>query len=365
MTTTDDNISYQRYQRQIILPEINHSGQEKISKAKVLVIGAGGLGCPVLQYLVAAGVGSIGIVDGDTVSISNLHRQILYNTQDLGKPKASTAAQKLKELNPLVEIKVFQENIHADNVFKIFENYQIIVDCSDNFATRYLVNDACVITKKTFVSASIYKFEGQLSVFNYKNGPTYRCIFPSPPENGSIQNCSEIGVIGAIAGILGTLQAAETIKVILRLGDILSGKLLLIDMLTMSFNTLKFRTIPTNKAITRLIDYEVFCGEIPKETVQSIQYETILSWQKQNKKFQLIDVREKQEHLVENIGGENIPSQVLDNNTNLINLTSDPIIFYCQSGNRSESVIKNLLKNKIKGDFFHLNGGLNSIKTTN
>ena len=238
---TEKEIS--RYSRHLLLPEIGHEGQQKLKNARVLVIGAGGLGCPVLMYLVAAGVGKIGIVDFDRVDETNLQRQVLFDVADIGSSKSEVAKHKLSGQNPLIEIESIQQRVTNQNAIGIFSGYDIVVDGTDNFSTRYLVNDACVLLDKTLVSGSIFKFQGQISVFNFKNekgerGPTYRCLFPTPPPSGSILSCSETGVLGVLPGILGTLMANEVIKIIAGIGEVLSGKVLLIDALTMNFQTI-------------------------------------------------------------------------------------------------------------------------------
>src|SRR5690606_19253182 len=215
-----------RYSRHIILSEIGQAGQDKLLSAKVLVIGAGGLGCPVLQYLAAAGIGTLGIIDFDVVEISNLQRQVLFGTSSLGKNKAEAAKKHLEDLNPEISIMAYAEKLTYQNALELFKNYDIIVDGSDNFETRYLVNDACIITNKPLVFGAIYKFEGQVSVFNYQNGPSYRCLFPNPPQKDTVPNCSEIGVLGVLPGIIGSMQANEVLKIILGIGSTLSGKLL-------------------------------------------------------------------------------------------------------------------------------------------
>ena len=221
-----------RYSRHIILSEIGQIGQDRISNTKVLVIGAGGLGCPILQYLTAAGVGTIGIIDFDVVELSNLQRQVLFGTSSLGKNKAIAAKARLEDLNDSISIIAYPEPLTYQNAIALFNQYNIIVDGSDNFETRYLVNDACIITNKPLVFGAIYKFEGQVSVFNYQNGPSYRCLFPTPPKKDSVPNCSEIGVLGVLPGIIGSMQANEVLKIILGLGNSLSGKLLCYNALT-------------------------------------------------------------------------------------------------------------------------------------
>jgi molybdopterin/thiamine biosynthesis adenylyltransferase len=223
-----------RYSRHLLLSDIGVSGQEKLKSGKVLVVGAGGLGCPVLQYLTAAGVGNIGVIDFDAVDLSNLQRQILYSTNDVGTNKALAAKNRLESLNPLIEITAYPYQLTNKNALELFAKYDLIVDGSDNFSTRYLVNDACILTGKTLVYGAIYKFEGQVTVFNYQDGPSYRCLFPEAPQQGSVPNCSEVGVLGVIPGIIGVYQANEALKIILGIGTVLSGKLLVIDALNNS-----------------------------------------------------------------------------------------------------------------------------------
>ena len=232
-----------RYSRHILLSEIGQIGQDKLSKAKVLVVGAGGLGCPVLQYLTSAGVGTIGIIDFDAVETSNLQRQVLFGLSSIGKNKATAAKERLTDLNNEISIIAYAEKLTYKNTLQLFEKYDIIVDGSDNFETRYLVNDGCIITNKPLIFGAIYKFEGQVSVFNYQNGPTYRCLFPKPPKKGSILNCSEIGVLGVLPGIIGSMQANEVLKIILGIGHVLSGKLLFYNALTLKNTTLKINKL--------------------------------------------------------------------------------------------------------------------------
>ena len=346
-----------RYNRQIILPEIGIDGQQKLLNARVLVIGAGGLGCPILQYLVAAGVGNIGIVDADVISISNLHRQILYTVADVGKQKVTVAKAHLSNQNPAVKIDVYPVMLHSSNALEIFQPYDFVIDGSDNFATRYLVNDGCVILKKVFVSGSIFKFEGQISVFNYQNGPTYRCLYPEPPTAGSVPNCSEIGVIGALAGIIGTMQAAEAIKIITGAGEVLSGKLLLFDMLTMRSQIIKFKAIESNKEIKELIDYQEFCGDFPLDSTQNIDAKTLQSWIDEQRDFQLIDVRNPHEFERNNIGGKNIPLDDLLESIAQLDLQK-PIVFCCQTGLRSAKALEMLTQEGIEGTFCTLSDGM-------
>jgi len=340
-----------RYSRQTILPEIGEQGQQKLTNASVLMIGAGGLGCPVLLYLAAAGVGRIGIVDVDKVDITNLHRQVLYAMEDEGKMKAEVAARKLIALNPEINIDVYPLWLSKENVLDIFSSYDIIVDGSDNFATRYLVNDACVILNKPLVFGSIFKFEGQVSVFNYKNGPTYRCLFPEAPAAGEVPNCSEIGVIGVLPGIIGSLQANEVIKIILEKGDILSGTLLMYDALSNVFQQLKVTRNPNASAITRLGDYEEVCLTTP-----DIDKKTFDQWKAKGVVFQLIDVREPNEYAQKNIGGELIPLNTLQSHTDRIRMDI-PVVIHCQMGGRSKKAADFLYSKGYK-NIFNLKNGL-------
>lgn len=319
-----------RYSKQIILPEIGLSGQDKLRQARVLVIGAGGLGCPVLQYLTAAGVGDIGIADGDSVDITNLQRQVLYTEAEIGMPKAEVAKKKLQALNPHTAITIHPFFINSSNALDVIKGYDIVVDGSDNFDTRYLVNDACVMLDKPMVSGAIYKFEGQVSVFNYNGGPTYRCIFPEQPGAGESPNCADIGVVAALPGIIGTIQANEVIKIITGAGEVLSGKLLVIDTLSMASQVFHFRLNPDNKNITSLPETRIVCDIKP----QSISYEQLLQLMQDKPGAQLVDVREVEEHYTGNIGGMNIPYSVLEQNVHLLR-SDDTVILYCASGVRS------------------------------
>ena len=341
-----------RYSKQLILPELGIEGQEKLQSAKVLVVGAGGLGCPVLQYLVAAGVGEIGIVDGDTVDISNLQRQVLYTEQEIGQQKVTVAEKKLTVLNPHVKIKTYPFFIDDTNAFDVIRDYDIVVDGSDNFATRYLVNDACVISNKPMVSGAIYKFEGQVSVFNYDNGPTYRCIFPEPPGADESPNCADIGVIASLPGIIGTIQANEVIKIITGIGEVLSGKLLVINTLSMETHTFHFKLNEANRNITSLKAIQQSC-EVP---VKVIDYGELQRIMQTLKDIQLVDVREYEEHEIGNIGGVNIPLSQIETSYHLLDKET-PVIVYCASGVRSSHFAKRLVVNGFK-QVFNLGNGI-------
>jgi molybdopterin/thiamine biosynthesis adenylyltransferase/rhodanese-related sulfurtransferase len=326
-----------RYQRQLILPEIGMEGQLKLQAAKVLVIGAGGLGCPVLQYIAAAGVGSIGIADGDTVEETNLQRQILYTSADVGKYKALVAKERIEQINPFIKVAAYTTYINEDNALALIQSYDVVVDGSDNFATRYLVNDACVILNKPLVFGSIFKFEGQVSVFNYQDGPTYRCVFPESPNADEVPNCATIGVVASLPGIIGTMQANEVIKIITDQEEVLSGKLLVIDVQTMQVETFQFNVNPANKNITQLSMQPVICSS-KGEVISYDKMKLLL----QNPFTQLVDVREADEHQIRNIGGVNIPLSILK--TSYQQLDPDSItIVYCAVGMRSKTAMEILL----------------------
>jgi adenylyltransferase/sulfurtransferase len=351
------NEEQRRYSKQTILPEIGLEGQEKLRAAKVLVIGAGGLGCPILQYLTAAGVGTIGIADGDKIDISNLQRQVLYTEQEIGQSKALVAESKLKLLNPNIQLNVHNSFITNENVLEILAPYDIIVDGSDNFPTRYLVNDACVILGKPLVFGAIYKFEGQVSVFNYKGGPTYRCLFPEAPGEGESPNCADIGVIATLPGMIGTIQANEVIKMIIGVGEVLSGKLLVMNTLTLENYFFNFKLIPENKQIKHLPGWQDACKTLP--TISSITYDELQTCLKNNPQTQLIDVREVEEHAISNIGGINIPLSRFESEYSAIDPQQD-IILYCASGTRSNHFAKQLL---LKGfsKVMQLKNGINEL----
>lgn len=321
-----------RYSRQIILPEMGLTGQEKLKAAKVLVIGAGGLGCPVLQYLTAAGVGTIGVIDDDTVDITNLHRQILYAAADVGKGKAETAVAKLSAMNPFVNLIAIPVRLDEENATEIISGYDIVIDGSDNFPTRYLANDICVALNKPLVFGSILRFEGQVSVFNYKNGPTYRCLFPEAEEG---DNCEIAGVIGILPGIIGTYMANEANKIICGIGEILSGKLLVISALNNTTNIFSFKRstdfpVPAQTVITAVTNKT---QENDAHEILMDDLENLLA--SEPNKIQLIDVREEYEFEEDFIGGINIPLPDLPENLNQM-FPDKTVVFYCQSGKRSK-----------------------------
>ena len=341
-----------QYDRHLILSEIGKEGQLKLKQAKVLVIGAGGLGCPVLQYLTAAGIGTIGIIDDDVVDQSNLQRQILFSVDDVGKPKARIAANRLSGLNPFVKFDIYSQRLTTKNALELFKKYDVIVDGSDNFSTRYLVNDASVITNKPVVFGSIFKFEGQVSVFNYKQGPTYRCLFPNPPKPNEVPNCSEIGVLGVLPGIIGSLQATEVLKIICNIGSVLSGKLLIYKALSMQQITLSFNKNPSNNITTLENDYQSFC-EISNE----VEEVTFKDYKAQPDKYHLLDVRTYEERETFHIGGTHIPLDELEDRLSEIP-KNKPLLVYCKSGMRSKQAIKLLEDLHLKTDLSNLKNGV-------
>ncbi len=350
-----------RYSRHLLLPEIGLAGQQKLKAARVLVVGCGGLGCPVLQYLAAAGVGTLGLLDFDTVDDSNLQRQVLYATADVGRPKAVVAAEKLRAQNPFIELRPHQFLLSAGNALALFAEYDLVIDCSDNFATRYLVNDACVVLGKPLVFGAIFKFEGQVSVFNYQHGPTYRCLYPEPPAPGDAPSCAEIGVLGVLPGLVGTLQAAEALKIILELGDVLSGRLLLVDVLGMRFQPIRFRAVAANQELTALADdYAAFCDEAPLAIAPAraaeITADELKAWQQSSRPLQLLDVREPHEHARRSIGGRLIPlGQLVHQLTDL--QPSVPVVVHCASGVRSQKAALLLLAHGFE-EVYSLRDGL-------
>lgn len=339
-----------QYNRHLILDKIGEQGQLKLKKAKVLVIGAGGLGCPVLQYLTAAGVGTIGIIDDDLVDQSNLQRQVLYTTDDIGVSKAVTAAKRLAKLNPFVNFNVYQEKLTQENAVSLFYNYDIIVDGSDNFSTRYLANDASVLTNKPLVYGAVFKFEGQVSVFNYKGSGTYRCLYPTPPKPKESPNCGEIGVLGVLPGIIGSLQANETLKIICKIGAVLADKLLIYDSLKMHQIVLKYERNSTLKISVLETDYDLFCGILMKEEI------SLALLQKFKEKYNLLDVRETWERKEYHIGGQHIPLNELLRRVNEVS-TNKNLVVYCKSGMRSRKAISILESMNYKAKILNLKGG--------
>ena len=358
-----------RYSRHLIMPEVALEGQKQLKAAKVLTVGTGGLGSPLALYLAAAGVGTIGIVDFDVVDESNLQRQIIHGTSDVGRPKVESAYDRLKDVNPNVEVRVHEEALTSENALEIFEDYDVIVDGTDNFPTRYLVNDACVLLGKPNVYGSIFRFEGQASVFYAEKGPCYRCLYPEPPPPGLVPSCAEGGVLGILPGAIGTIQATETVKLILGIGEPLIGRLLLYDALGMSFHEMKLRKDPNcpvcgeNPTVTELIDYQEFCG-IPQAStaeeengVPEISVSELKQKLDAGEDINVLDVREPHEYEVANIGAKLIPLGELPER--LIEVESDggEIAVLCRSGARSARAVK-LMQDTGFGRVYNVKGGI-------
>ena len=356
-----------RYSRHLIMPEVALDGQKKLKQARVLTIGAGGLGSPLAMYLAAAGVGTIGIVDFDVVDESNLQRQIIHGTSDLGRPKLESAREKVEDINPNVKVETFGEPLSSENALEIFEGFDVIVDGTDNFPTRYLVNDASVLMGKPNVYGSIFRFEGQASVFWAEEGPCYRCLYPEPPPPGLVPSCAEGGVLGILPGAIGTIQATETVKLLLGIGEPLIGRLLLYDALGMRFREMKLRKDPgcpvcgENPTVTELIDYQEFCG-IPQANAQAQADEVPeISVEELKKKLDkggvsVLDVREPHEYEVANIGARLIPLGELPER--LIELDqNETLAVHCKTGGRSARAVK-LLREAGFENVYNVRGGI-------
>jgi len=343
-----------RYNRQTILKDFGPKAQEKLANASVLVVGLGGLGIPVVQYLNAMGVGILGLVEADTIDISNLQRQVLYNEYDVGKSKLAVALEKLEAQNSETKFIPFDTFLNKDNALEIIKDFDVIVDASDNFATRYLINDACVLLKKPFVSGAVQGFEGQVSIFNFSGGPTYRCLFPNQPKASEIPNCNENGVLGVLPAIIGNLQTLEVVKAITGVGEVLSDKLLLYNGLTQSFQKIKFRLKPENLEINELADSY---GNEQCEAHQFISAEAFYALESGNV-IQIIDVRDKDEYELFHLPySTHIPLNVLEENQFKINSTK-PVYLICQSGKRSQLAQKQLAQQNITA--INVEGGINS-----
>jgi adenylyltransferase/sulfurtransferase len=357
-----------RYSRHLIMPEVGMDGQLKLKAAKVLCIGTGGLGAPLGQYLAAAGVGRIGLVDFDRVDLTNLQRQILFSTGDVGRPKIEAAAERLRGLNPDIQIDTYETMLTSANALDILRPYDLVVDGTDNFPTRYLVNDACVLLGKPNVYGSIFRFEGQATVFGYPGGPCYRCLYPEPPPPGLVPSCAEGGVLGVLPGIVGSIQAAETLKLIIGKGEPLVGRLLLFDALGMRFRELKLRKNPdcpvcgTHPTLTTLIDYAEFCGvrgeEAPASpsTVPEITPRELKSRLDRGDDLYILDVREPHEYQICNIGGHLIPLGDLPQRVSELD-SSREIVAHCRSGKRSAEASEFLRKAGFR-KVLNLKGGI-------
>ena len=357
-----------RYSRHLIMPEVALDGQKKLKAAKVLTVGTGGLGSPLALYLAAAGIGTIGIVDFDVVDESNLQRQIIHGTSDVGRPKVESARDKIEDINPNVEVRVHEEALTSENALEIFADYDVIVDGTDNFPTRYLVNDACVLLGKPNVYGSIFRFEGQASVFWAEEGPCYRCLYPEPPPPGLVPSCAEGGVLGILPGAIGVVQATEAVKLILGIGEPLVGRLMLYDALGMSFREMKLRKDPgcpicgENPTVTELIDYEEFCG-IPQANavaqengVPEITVKELKQKMDDGEPINVLDVREPHEYEVANIGVRLIPLGELPRRLAEFDQNGNFAI-HCKTGARSANAVK-LLQDAGFGNVYNVKGGI-------
>ncbi|MBF2003587.1 MAG: molybdopterin-synthase adenylyltransferase MoeB [Synechococcales cyanobacterium C42_A2020_086] len=364
---------YERYSRHLILPEVGLEGQKRLKAASVLCIGTGGLGSPLLLYLAAAGIGRLGIVDFDVVDSSNLQRQVIHGTSWVGKPKIQSAKDRILEINPHCQVDLYETRLSSENALDIVEPYDIVVDGTDNFPTRYLVNDACVLLNKPNVYGSIFRFEGQATVFNYQGGPNYRDLYPEPPPPGLVPSCAEGGVLGILPGIIGVIQATETVKIILGTGQTLSGRLLLYNALNMSFRELKLRPNPERPVIEKLIDYEEFCG-IPQakaaEAQQQASMEEITVQQLKEildsgaDDYVLLDVRNPNEYEIAKIPGSVlVPLPDIENGDGVAKvqeiLNGHKLIVHCKMGGRSAKAI-GILKEKAGIDGINVKGGINA-----
>ena len=359
-----------RYSRHLIIPDVGMAGQKRLKNARVLCVGAGGLGSPALMYLAAAGVGTLGIVEFDTVDESNLQRQIIHGQSDIGRPKADSARDSVREINPYTDVVVHQTRLDSENVMEIFSQYDLIVDGTDNFATRYLVNDACVLLNKPYVWGSIYRFDGQASVFWSEHGPCYRCLYPEPPPPGMVPSCAEGGVLGVLCASVGSIQVNEAIKLLMGIGDPLVGRLMIYDALEMTYRQVKVRKDPEcaicgkNPTITALIDYEAFCGTISEEAAEAARDSTIsvrdLKGMKDSgEDFLLVDVREPGEFEIVSIpGAVLIPKGEFLSGAALELMPQDrQIVVSCKTGVRSAEVLA-ILKGAGFADSVHVGGGV-------
>jgi sulfur-carrier protein adenylyltransferase/sulfurtransferase len=359
-----------RYSRHLIIPDVGMAGQKRLKNAKVLCVGAGGLGSPALMYLAAAGVGTLGIVEFDEVDESNLQRQIIHSQADIGKSKALSAKETVEGINPYVQVNLHEERLDSSNVMELFADYDLIVDGTDNFATRYLVNDAAVLLNKPYVWGSIYRFDGQASVFWSEHGPCYRCLYPEPPPPGMVPSCAEGGVLGVLCASIGSIQVTEAIKVLTGTGDPLVGRLMIYDALEMNYRQVKVRKDPNcavcgeNATVTELIDYEAFCGVVSDEAQAAAMDATITprqlkEWIDADEKIDIIDVREPNEYEIVSIPGARlIPKDEFLMGDALSGMPQDRrIVLHCKTGIRSAEVLA-VLKNAGFADAVHVGGGV-------
>ncbi|HEY2172348.1 MAG TPA: adenylyltransferase/sulfurtransferase MoeZ [Mycobacteriales bacterium] len=359
-----------RYSRHLIVPDVAMDGQKRLKNAKVLCVGAGGLGSPALMYLAAAGVGTLGIVDFDVVDESNLQRQVIHGQSDIGRSKAESAKESVQEINPLVDVVLHTERLDSSNAMEIFAPYDLIVDGTDNFATRYLVNDACVLLGKPYIWGSIFRFDGQASVFWAEHGPCYRCLYPEPPPPGMVPSCAEGGVLGVLCATIGSVQVNEALKLLMGIGDPMVGRLLVYDALELSFREIAVRKDPNcpvcgdNPTVTELIDYEAFCGTVSDEAAEAAKGSTITAAELKDlidadKDFLLVDVREPAEYEIVKIPGSVlIPKGDIVSGQALATLPQDrPIVLHCKTGVRSAEALAALKQAGFR-DATHVQGGV-------
>ena len=359
-----------RYSRHLIIPDVAMAGQKRLKNARVLCVGAGGLGSPALMYLAAAGVGTLGIVEFDEVDESNLQRQIIHGQSDIGRSKAQSAADSIREINPLVQVEVHELRLDSSNVMQLFADYDLIVDGTDNFATRYLVNDACVLLGKPYVWGSIYRFDGQASVFWAEHGPCYRCLYPEPPPPGMVPSCAEGGVLGVLCASIGSIQVNEAIKLITGIGEPILGSLMVYDGLEMEYNKIKIRKDPNcavcgeHPTVTELIDYEAFCGVVSEEAQQAAAGSTITAQELKDlvdsdKPIYLVDVREPAEWEIVKIPGATlIPKDEILRGDALASMPNDKqIVMYCKTGVRSAETLAAVKAAGFR-DAVHVQGGV-------
>ncbi len=359
-----------RYSRHLIVPDVAMDGQKRLKNAKVLCVGAGGLGSPALMYLAAAGVGTLGIVDFDVVDESNLQRQVIHGQSDIGRSKAESARESVQEINPLVDVVLHTERLDSSNAMEIFAPYDLIIDGTDNFATRYLVNDACVLLGKPYIWGSIFRFDGQASVFWAEHGPCYRCLYPEPPPPGMVPSCAEGGVLGVLCATIGSVQVNEALKLLMGIGDPMVGRLLVYDALELSFREIGVRKDPNcpvcgdNPTVTELIDYEAFCGTVSEEAAEAAQGSTITAAELKDmidaeKDFLLVDVREPAEYEIVKIPGSVlIPKGDILSGQALATLPQDrPIVLHCKTGVRSAEALAALKQAGFR-DATHVQGGV-------
>jgi molybdopterin/thiamine biosynthesis adenylyltransferase/rhodanese-related sulfurtransferase len=357
-----------RYSRHLIIPDVGMTGQKRLRNARVLLIGAGGLGAPNAMYLAAAGVGTIGLVDFDVVDASNLQRQVIHGTSDIGRPKLESARDSIADINPGVDVVLHQTRLSSENARELIRQYDLVVDGSDNFPTRYLVNDACVLEGKPYVWGSIYRFDGQMSVFWAEHGPCYRCLYPEPPPPGMVPSCAEGGVLGVLCGTVGSTQANEAIKLIAGIGEPLVGRLLIYDALELSFKDIRVRKDPDcavcgpNATVTELIDYEEFCGVVSDDAQQAVAGSSLVPAElaemlASGKPLRLVDVRDPHEFEINRIeGAQLIPLSVLPERLSELP-QHEPVVVYCKSGQRSAEALA-LLKQSGFSTAKHLTGGI-------